>query len=279
MHGKKIQEVWGTRTHYERPTDQVATSPNLSAQAGRHRSPALHTRSQDPQGQGCFFLSQHIELSGQRQTDGPAQVSQTLLILHIILRLSAVMSVSGFSGAGCVWVLSLCVLLLSSGRCGPVPPPEERRSAPGVGDEVDMQEVLGQLLQALNWTDQGPRPRPRAEPPEYMLELYNRFNNDRSAAPSANIVRSFRNEGEEAQFLAFGGYYRFFSQLLAHTIFPCHTVSESCHSNSRNTPNLQNQTLIISFQFHKTQHTVLSVTHTNLTGIHIMAKVFANAWF
>ncbi len=54
MHGKKIQEVWGTRTHYERPTDQVATSPNLSAQAGRHRSPALHTRSQDPQGQGCF---------------------------------------------------------------------------------------------------------------------------------------------------------------------------------------------------------------------------------
>ncbi len=70
-----------------------------------------------------------------------------------------------------------------------------------------------------------------------------------------------------------------FFQLLSHKIFICHTVSESCHSNSRNTPNLQNQTLIISlwlsFQFHKTQHTVLYVTHTNLTGINIMAKVFA----
>ncbi len=188
-------------------------------------------------------------------------MSQTLLILHIILRLSAVMPVSGFSGAGCVWVLSLCVLLLSSGRCGPVPPPEERRSASGVGDEVDMQEVLGQLLQALNWTDQGPRARPRAEPPEYMLELYNRFNNDRSAAPSANIVRSFRNEGEEARFVwLLVDITDFFLNCLRTESFLV-SVSESCHSNSRNTPNLQNQTLIISFQFHKTQHSSLCNTH------------------
>uniref|UniRef100_A0A8C1WJC5 Bone morphogenetic protein 10, like n=1 Tax=Cyprinus carpio TaxID=7962 RepID=A0A8C1WJC5_CYPCA len=101
-----------------------------------------------------------------------------ILILHIITSPSAVMPVSG-----CVCVLSLCVLL-----------PSLVRSAPGVVDEVDMQEVLGQFLQVLNWTDQGPRPRPRTEPPEYMLELYERFTSDRSAAPSANIVRSFRSE-------------------------------------------------------------------------------------
>lgn len=28
-----------------------------------------------------------------------------------------------------------------------------------------------------------------------MLELYERFTNDRTAVPSANIVRSFKNEG------------------------------------------------------------------------------------
>ncbi len=47
--------------------------------------------------------------------------------------------------------------------------------------------------------------------------------------------------------------YSFF-QLLTHRIITCHTVSESCHSNSRNTPNLQNQTLIqpLTFQYYKT---------------------------
>uniref|UniRef100_A0A673IXR8 Bone morphogenetic protein 10, like n=1 Tax=Sinocyclocheilus rhinocerous TaxID=307959 RepID=A0A673IXR8_9TELE len=90
-----------------------------------------------------------------------------------------------FSSAGCVCVLSFCVLLPTSARCGP---PEERRSAAGVVDEVDMQEVLDQFL-----PDQGPR----TEPPEYMLELYERFTSDRSAAPSANIVRSFRNEDKK----------------------------------------------------------------------------------
>ncbi|XP_078095737.1 bone morphogenetic protein 10-like [Mustelus asterias] len=34
----------------------------------------------------------------------------------------------------------------------------------------------------------------RVEPPEYMLELYNRFANDRTSMPSSNVVRSFQNE-------------------------------------------------------------------------------------
>ncbi len=51
--------------------------------------------------------------------------------------------------------------------------------------------------------------------------------------------------------------------------------------------NLQNHTIILSlwlsFQFHKTlfvkHNTILYVTHKNLTGINIMAKVFANVCF
>ncbi len=65
-----------------------------------------------------------------------------------------------------------------------------------------------------------------------------------------------------------------------HTFFACHTISETWHSN--HTPNLQNHTLILwfwlSFQSHKTlfekHNTRFSVSHRNLTGINIMAKVF-----
>ncbi|XDV54892.1 hypothetical protein PO909_023086 [Leuciscus waleckii] len=91
-------------------------------------------------------------------------------------------------------VLGLCVLLVSWGHCGPIPRLGERD---GVVDSVDMQEVLGQFLHMLNLSDPGPGLKPRSsrtKPPEYMLELYNRFANNRSATPSANIVRSFRNE-------------------------------------------------------------------------------------
>ncbi|XP_052463669.1 bone morphogenetic protein 10-like [Carassius gibelio] len=144
--------------------------------------------------EAVFPLAPHRAVRPERDGRTCAGVPDPhiILIFHIIIitSLITVMPVSGLPAAGCVCVLSLCVLLLSSARCGPVPP----RSAPGAVDEVDMQEVLGQFLQVLNWTDQGPRPRPRSEPPEYMLELYERFTSDRSAAPSANIVRSFRNE-------------------------------------------------------------------------------------
>jgi len=64
-------------------------------------------------------------------------------------------------------------------------------------------------------------------------------------------------------------------QLLTHNILTCHTISETWHSNARNT-NLQHHTLILSlrlsFQFHKTlfandtHNTQFSMKHTNLTG-------------
>lgn len=70
---------------------------------------------------------------------------------------------------------------------------------------MDMQSLLvnlrGQFLRTFNLSGLGPPAQPpgsaRVEPPEYMMELYNRFANDRTAMPTANIIRSFKNEGRE----------------------------------------------------------------------------------
>ncbi|KAM9539952.1 bone morphogenetic protein 10-like isoform 2-T2 [Salvelinus alpinus] len=114
-----------------------------------------------------------------------------------------------FSILGYIYSLSLLPLLLpGSSQGSPIMSPEEFRRGPGArslvdtsmleqNEDLDMQDFQGQFLSTLNLTELGPRPRPRAarkEPPEYMLELYNRFSNDRTAMPSANIVRSFKNE-------------------------------------------------------------------------------------
>lgn len=114
---------------------------------------------------------------------------------------------------------SLALLLcLPSGACSPITAPERHRLAPGLDDgrggvvdpslleqdsEVDVQKLLetlkGQFLRTFNLSGLGQRrhsgPTERVEPPEYMMELYNRFANDRTSMPTANIIRSFKNEG------------------------------------------------------------------------------------
>ncbi|KAM4634086.1 bone morphogenetic protein 10 [Polymixia lowei] len=119
------------------------------------------------------------------------------------------MTVSAFSRLG--YTRTLCVVFLmlsglSSG--GPIPSPEEHHRA-SLGRDVlhgplleqtgdlDAQDLLSHFLSTLNLTERGSQPGPldaHKEPPEYMLELYNRFANDRTAVPSANLVRSFKNE-------------------------------------------------------------------------------------
>lgn len=108
-----------------------------------------------------------------------------------------------------------------SGQGSPISlAPERHRPAPGLGDghggvidpslleqdsDMDMQSLLvnlrGQFLRTFNLSGLGPPAQPpgsaRVEPPEYMMELYNRFANDRTAMPTANIIRSFKNEGRE----------------------------------------------------------------------------------
>ncbi|KAE8618762.1 hypothetical protein XENTR_v10009491 [Xenopus tropicalis] len=50
------------------------------------------------------------------------------------------------------------------------------------------------ILRTLNLSGIPVQPPVKVDPPEYMLELYNRFAKDRTTMPSANIVRSFKNE-------------------------------------------------------------------------------------
>lgn len=119
--------------------------------------------------------------------------------------------------------LLFCVLLLllqrpRSAESSPIPSSNQRlRPAPELGDghggavdpslleqdaNVDVQNVLEnlkeQFLRTFNLSSLGPRPvspgSAREEPPEYMMELYNRFANDRTSMPTANIIRSFKNE-------------------------------------------------------------------------------------
>ncbi|KAL7848292.1 hypothetical protein AOLI_G00230100 [Acnodon oligacanthus] len=119
------------------------------------------------------------------------------------------MAVTELATLGYVQTIILCIsLLLRWGQASPIPSLEEPWSFSGaVGaadpslldqdDNVDVQALLGQFVYMLNLTEQGPAPRPRAahvEPPEYMLELYNHYANDRSTMPAANIARSFKNE-------------------------------------------------------------------------------------
>lgn len=113
------------------------------------------------------------------------------------------MTASVFSNLGFVHSLSVLLLLLTGwSSSSPIKPTESRhRASDGrdVGDSqlVDAQEFLSQFLSTLNLTMLRPRTRPLAdhrEPPQYMLELYNRFANDRTAVPSTNIVRSYKNE-------------------------------------------------------------------------------------
>ncbi|KAM9447063.1 bone morphogenetic protein 10 [Clarias gariepinus] len=122
---------------------------------------------------------------------------------------------SSITSMDCLLFL-LLLSVLFSGDASPISSPERHRTAPGLDDgrggvvdpslleqngEVDMQNLLetlrGQFLRTFNLTGHGPPMQPgapRVQPPEYMLELYNRFANDRTSMPSANIVRSFKNE-------------------------------------------------------------------------------------
>ncbi|XP_060936322.1 bone morphogenetic protein 10-like [Limanda limanda] len=108
-----------------------------------------------------------------------------------------------FSSLGSIRSLNVLLLALTGlSWSSPIRPPETHRRpsvARDVGDNplLDAQDFMRQILSTLNLTELRPQPRPLAaqkEPPEYMLELYNRFAHDRTSVPSANIVRSFKNE-------------------------------------------------------------------------------------
>ncbi|XP_075955107.1 bone morphogenetic protein 10-like [Anarhichas minor] len=113
------------------------------------------------------------------------------------------MTISVFSNLGVIRSLNVLLLTLTGlSLSSPIRSPENRhRISVGrdVGDNplLDAQDFLSQFLSTINLTELRPQTRPlaaRKEPPEYMLELYNRFATDPTAVPSANVVRSFKNE-------------------------------------------------------------------------------------
>ncbi|XP_017291230.1 bone morphogenetic protein 10-like [Kryptolebias marmoratus] len=107
-----------------------------------------------------------------------------------------------FSSSGSVLNVVLLVLTGLSGS-SPINPAETHyRTSVNLdaGGEplLSVQDFFSQFLSTLNLTRLRSQTRSLAAqkepPPEYMLELYNRFANDRTAVPSASIVRSFQNE-------------------------------------------------------------------------------------
>lgn len=113
------------------------------------------------------------------------------------------MTATIFSNFGFVHSLNVLLLALASLSSGsPIKPPENHhhhrafvgRDAAGGHPLLDAEDFLSHFLSTLNLTEVRHQTRAVHEPPEYMLELFNRFASDRTAVPSANIVRSYKNE-------------------------------------------------------------------------------------
>ncbi|TMS03413.1 Bone morphogenetic protein 10 [Larimichthys crocea] len=72
-----------------------------------------------------------------------------------------------------------------------------------------LESLKEQFLRTFNLSGLGspslPPRNTREEPPEYMMELYNRFANDRTSMPTANIIRSFKNEDLSPSVVGVGG--------------------------------------------------------------------------
>ncbi|XP_063167317.1 bone morphogenetic protein 10 [Candoia aspera] len=89
-------------------------------------------------------------------------------------------------------------------------------------DEQDtlLQNLQNELLKALNLSGIPLQETVKVDPPEYMLELYNRFARDKTLMPSANVVRSFKNEEQISRLMRFNGIRRY--PLLFNVSIPHH---------------------------------------------------------
>ena len=198
------------------------TSRHMSAQHIGQHSPALTTRPQDQRGQSCFLFAPNTNLLSYLTKVSPPSKNCSQRVLsqkdpsHLLICFSvsgskpvpplSTMAAPVFSSLGFIRCLNVLLLALTGlSWSSPIRPPESHRRASvgrDVGDNplLDAQDFMRHILSTLNLTELRPQPRPlaaRKEPPEYMLELYNRFAHDRTSVPSANIVRSFKNEGTD----------------------------------------------------------------------------------
>lgn len=54
------------------------------------------------------------------------------------------------------------------------------------------------LLRSLNLSKVPSQVKTKEEPPQFMIDLYNRYAADKSSIPASNIVRSFSTEGRKS---------------------------------------------------------------------------------
>ncbi|KAH0623045.1 hypothetical protein JD844_030949 [Phrynosoma platyrhinos] len=108
-------------------------------------------------------------------------------------------------------------LLVRLGDCSPIRGLDAQENV-AFFDEQD--PMLQNLLKALNLSDIPLQETAKVDPPEYMLELYHRFAIDKTSMPSANIVRSFKNEERLSQPFYFNGIRRY--PLLFNVSIPHH---------------------------------------------------------
>ena len=115
-------------------------------------------------------------------------------------------------GRGALWVALPVLCLLA---CSALGKPLENRGRPSTGADAhgllggpggeqegvtfDLRMFLENMkvdfLRNLNLSGVPSQDRTRAEPPQYMIDLYNRYTTDKTSTPASNIVRSFSVEG------------------------------------------------------------------------------------
>lgn len=61
--------------------------------------------------------------------------------------------------------------------------------------KVFLENMKVDFLRSLNLSGVPSQDKTRLEPPQYMIDLYNRYTSDKSSTPASNIVRSFSVEG------------------------------------------------------------------------------------
>ncbi|XP_047680437.1 growth/differentiation factor 2 [Prionailurus viverrinus] len=112
---------------------------------------------------------------------------------------------------GALWVALPVLSLLACSAQGK--PLESRGRAPAGGDahrllggaggereggtfdlRMFLENMKVDFLRSLNLSGVPSQDKTRAEPPQYMIDLYNRYTTDKSTTPASNIVRSFSVE-------------------------------------------------------------------------------------
>lgn len=61
-----------------------------------------------------------------------------------------------------------------------------------------LENMKTDLLRSLNLSRVPSQVKTKEEPPQFMIDLYNRYIADKSSIPASNIVRSFSTEGRRS---------------------------------------------------------------------------------